>query len=137
LAQAPQSSITHHPEFQTKCPFSRDPPTEFSSEQIIISSMTSTAASNLAGLWLGGTSELAAAVQGTWQPAAAAAGGGDPGPRLQKQRTGGEKAVAVRQGAAAAGGRAAKEWDDGNVGRCGGAMSDTTLYLLLDRFAPS
>jgi hypothetical protein len=96
--------------------------------------MSSTAAPNLAGLWLG-VSELAAAMQGTWQ-AAAASGHGEPRPRLRQQQRklgGDEKATttAVQQRAAAAAA------GDGDVGRCGGAMSDTTLYLLLDRFAPS
>jgi hypothetical protein len=97
--------------------------------------MSSTAAPNLADLWLG-VSELAAVVQGTWQAAAAAAGHGEPRPRLRQQQRklgGDEKATttAVQQRAAAAAA------GDGDVGRCGGAMSDTTLYLLLDRFAPS
>jgi hypothetical protein len=43
--------------------------------------MTSTAAPNLAGLWLG-VSELPAAVQGTWQ-AAAVAGAGHGGQLLR------------------------------------------------------
>ncbi|OEL34046.1 hypothetical protein BAE44_0004936 [Dichanthelium oligosanthes] len=92
--------------------------------------MSSTTATNLAGLVFG---ELAAAVQGTWQ--AMAAGHGDPRPRQQHPKLGSEKQKASAQGAAAIGAKAAKEGDD--VGRCGGAMSDTTVYLLLDRFAPS
>jgi hypothetical protein len=91
--------------------------------------MSSTAAPNLAGLWLG-VSELAAVVQGTWQAAAAAAGQGDPRPRLRQQQRklgGDEKATTA----------AVQQRGDGDVGRCGGALSDTTLYLLLDRFAPS
>jgi hypothetical protein len=94
--------------------------------------MASTTASNLAGAWFG---ELASALQGTWQ-AAAAASHGDPRPRHQQlplRRSDDEKAV---QGAAAAGGKAAQD-KEGDVVRCGGAMSDTTLYLLLDRFSPS
>ena len=86
---------------------------------------TAAAASNL---WLGG---FAAAVRGTWQ--AVAAGHGDTGAshqQLQQKK----KTAAVQAGAAAAGGKAAEVVD---VGRCGGAMSDTTVYLLLDRFAPS
>ncbi|RCV19294.1 hypothetical protein SEVIR_3G390200v4 [Setaria viridis] len=87
--------------------------------------MSSTAAPSLANLWLG-VGELAAAVQGTWQAAAA----GHGGPRQRQRKLGGEKTTtSAVQGAAAAG--------DGDVGRCGGAMSDTTLYLLLDRFSPS
>ncbi|KAG2621821.1 hypothetical protein PVAP13_3NG307600 [Panicum virgatum] len=82
--------------------------------------MSSTTASSLAGVWLG---ELAAAVQGGWQALAASHGG-------QQQQ---HKAPAPA-GAAAAGRKAA---EDGDVRRCGGAMSDTTVYLLLDRFAPS
>ncbi|CAL4898162.1 unnamed protein product [Urochloa decumbens] len=93
--------------------------------------MSSTTASNLAGLWFG---ELAAALQ-----AVAAGHSGQQqrnllraGPGEQKQ-----KAAAPAAGAPAvvAGRKAAEGGDD--VGRCGGAMSDTTLYLLLDRFAPS
>jgi hypothetical protein len=94
--------------------------------------MASTTASNLAGAWFG---ELASALQGTWQEAAAASHG-DPRPRHQQpppRRSDDEKAV---QGAAAAGGKAAQD-KEGDVVRCGGAMSDTTLYLLLDRFSPS
>ncbi|RLM98584.1 uncharacterized protein C2845_PM06G32650 [Panicum miliaceum] len=94
--------------------------------------MASTAAAS--NLWLGG---FATAVQGAWQ--AMAAGHGDTRPRHQqlhrKQQLGGERKTAAVQGAAAAGGKAAKEGED--VGRCCGAMSDTTVYLLLDRFAPS
>ncbi|OEL34050.1 hypothetical protein BAE44_0004930 [Dichanthelium oligosanthes] len=82
--------------------------------------MSSTTATNPAGLVFG---ELAAAVQGTWQ--AMAASHGDPRPH-QKQLGGDKKAKAVQ---------GAKEGDD--VGRCGGAMTDTTVYLLLDRFTPS
>ncbi|PVH63152.1 hypothetical protein PAHAL_3G481900 [Panicum hallii] len=93
--------------------------------------MASTAAAS--NLWLGG---FAAAVQGAWQ--AMAAGHGDTRPRHQQlrkqQQLGGERKTTAVQGAAAAGGKAAKE---GDVARCGGAMSDTTVYLLLDRFAPS
>ena len=86
---------------------------------------TAAAASNL---WLGG---FAAAVRGTWQ--AVAAGHGDTRPSAQQQQQK-KKTAAVQAGAAAAGGKAAEVVD---VGRCGGAMSDTTVYLLLDRFAPS
>jgi hypothetical protein len=98
--------------------------------------MASTTASNLAGAWFG---ELASALQGTWQEAAAASHG-DPRPRHQQQPPqklgrGGDDEKAV-QGAAAAGGKAAQD-KEGDVVRCGGAMSDTTLYLLLDRFSPS
>jgi len=85
---------------------------------------TAAAASNL---WLGG---FAAEVRGTWQ--AVAAGHGDTRPSPQQQQK--KKTAAVQAGAAAAGGKAAEVAD---VGRCGGAMSDTTVYLLLDRFAPS
>jgi len=85
---------------------------------------TAAAASNL---WLGG---FAAEVRGTWQ--AVAAGHGDTRPSAQQQQK--KKTAAVQAGAAAVGGKAAEVVD---VGRCGGAMSDTTVYLLLDRFAPS
>ena len=87
---------------------------------------TAAAASNL---WLGG---FAAAVRGTWQ--AVAAGHGDTRPSPQQQQQQKKKTAAVQAVAAAAGGKAAEVVD---VGRCGGAMSDTTVYLLLDRFAPS
>ncbi|CAD6269579.1 unnamed protein product [Miscanthus lutarioriparius] len=96
--------------------------------------MASTTASNLAGAWFG---ELAAALQGMWQAAAATHGlGEDPRPalQLQQQKPGrGDSNKAVRGDAAAAG----RDKQGGDVARCGGAMSDTTLYLLLDRFAPS
>ncbi|OEL34051.1 hypothetical protein BAE44_0004931 [Dichanthelium oligosanthes] len=91
--------------------------------------MASTTASNQAGLCLG---ELAVAAQGAWQ--AMAAGHSEQRPRQKQQKLGCDKKAA--QGAAvAAGAKAAKERDV--AGRCGGAMSDTTLCLLLDRFAPS
>jgi len=88
--------------------------------------MASTAAAAASNLWLGG---FAATVRGTWQ--AVAAGHGDTGASHQQLQQ--KKKTAAVQGAAAAGGKAAAE----DVGRCGGAMSDTTVYLLLDRFAPS
>ena len=89
--------------------------------------MASTAAAAAASnLWLGG---LAAAVQGAWQ--AVAAGHGDTGASHQQLQQ--KKKTAAVQGAAAAGGKAAAE----DVRRCGSAMSETTVYLLLDRFAPS
>ncbi|CAN6348286.1 unnamed protein product [Urochloa humidicola] len=90
--------------------------------------MSSTTASNL---WFG---ELAAAVQGTWQAALEAGHGGQQQRKLLRagEQTHKQKAA----GAAPMAGRVATE-DGGDVGRCGGAMSDTTLYLLLDRFAPS
>jgi len=86
--------------------------------------MSSTTASSLAGAWFG---ELAAAVQGGWQEVPAS-----HGEQQRKLRAGpGEQ----KHKAPAPGGAAAAE--DGDVGRPGGAMSDTTVYLLLDRFAPS
>ncbi|CAL4891295.1 unnamed protein product [Urochloa decumbens] len=88
--------------------------------------MSSTTASNLAGMWFG---ELAAAVQ-----AVAAGNHGGQQRNLLRAGPGNHKQEAAAAGAAA--GRKAGE-DGGDVGRCGGAMSDTTLYLLLDRFAPS
>jgi len=91
--------------------------------------MSSTTASSLAGAWFG---ELAAAVQGGWQEVPASHGEQQrklrAGPGEQKHK------APAPAGAAAAGRKAA---EDGDVGRCGGAMSDTTVYLLLDRFAPS
>ena len=89
--------------------------------------MASTAAAAASNLWLGG---LAAAVQGAWQ-AVAAGHGADTGASHQQLQQ--KKKTAAVQGAAAAGGKKAAE----DVGRCGSAMSDTTVYLLLDRFAPS
>ncbi|CAN6356798.1 unnamed protein product [Urochloa humidicola] len=95
--------------------------------------MSSTTASNLAGLWFG---ELASA----WQAVAAGHGGQQhrnllmrAGPCEQKQQKVAAPAATVTAGRKAT----AEDGDDGGVGRCGGAMSDTTLYLLLDRFAPS
>jgi len=93
--------------------------------------MSSTTASSLAGVWLG---ELAAAVQGGWQ-ALAASHGGQQQQRKLRAGPGEQKHKAPAPAGAAAAGRKAAE--DGDVGRCGGAMSDTTVYLLLDRFAPS
>lgn len=92
--------------------------------------MASTTASNLAGAWFG---ELASALQGTWQ--ASAATGEDPR-QQQKPARGDSSSKAAVRGAAAAAGRVDKQ-GGGDVVRCGGAMSDTTLYMLLDRFAPS
>ncbi|CAN6361633.1 unnamed protein product [Urochloa humidicola] len=89
--------------------------------------MSSTTASNL---WF---SDLAAAVQGTWQAVAAGHGGQQQRKLL---RTSGEPTQKQKAAGAASAGREATEDADG-VGRCGGAMSDTTVYLLLDRFAPS
>ncbi|KAL5206668.1 hypothetical protein ABZP36_034877 [Zizania latifolia] len=77
------------------------------------------------GAWLG---ELSAALQGTWQAMVSA--GGD-----QRRRMGeaGEK-----KGVAAGGeSRTRRTKQEGEVVACGGAISDTTLCLLLDRFAPS
>ncbi|OEL34045.1 hypothetical protein BAE44_0004935 [Dichanthelium oligosanthes] len=83
---------------------------------------SATTASRQAGMWLG---EFAAAVQGTLQAM-------NPRPRQQQQKQlGGENNTAAVQVAAAAGGKAAKDRDV--VRRCGAAMSDTTLCLLLDR----
>ncbi|CAN6329679.1 unnamed protein product [Urochloa humidicola] len=92
--------------------------------------MSSTTASNLAGLWFG---ELTAA----WQ---AVAPGNNAGGQQQRKllRAGpGEhqKQKVVAPAAETAGTKAAEDGD--GVGRCGGAMSDTTLYLLLDRFTPN
>jgi hypothetical protein len=89
-------------------------------------SSTTATAPGLAGAWFG---ELASALQGKWQ-AVAASGGvhGEQRPRQQPKLGGG--ALGERSGKAAA-----KEAEE--VGRCGGAMSDATLYLLLDRFAPN
>ncbi|CAN6343578.1 unnamed protein product [Urochloa humidicola] len=100
--------------------------------------MSSAAASNnLAGLRFG---ELASA----WQAVAAGhAHGGQQQRDLFRAGLGEQKqkvtAPAAAAGAAtvAAGRKAAAEDGDGGVGRCGGAMSDTTHYLLLDRFTPS
>jgi hypothetical protein len=111
--------------FSSPRTFFQSAPTEFSSD---FTSMSSTTATNLAGLWFG---ELAAAMQGTWQ--ATPPGRGDQRPRKQ-QKLGSEKKAVL--GAAAAGTKAATE-TKGDVGSCGGAMPDTTAYLLLDRFAPS
>ncbi|CAN6343579.1 unnamed protein product [Urochloa humidicola] len=92
--------------------------------------MSSTTASNL---WF---SDLAAAVQGTWQAVAAGHGGQQQRKLLRTGGPGGEPTQKQKAAGAASAGREATEDADG-VGRCGGAMSDTTVYLLLDRFAPS
>ncbi|KAL6622546.1 hypothetical protein ACP70R_032425 [Stipagrostis hirtigluma subsp. patula] len=90
-----------------------------------MSSTTTAAAANLGGMWLG---ELASAVQGRWQAMADTAGRGEQRPRQQQLK------VAVEAGRKAAKGEVAAAED---VERCGGAMSDATVCLLLDRFAPS
>ncbi|CAN6343576.1 unnamed protein product [Urochloa humidicola] len=94
--------------------------------------MSSTTASNLAGLCFG---ELASA----WQAVAASHGGQQQRKLLQAGPGEHQKQKVATPAAAATTARrkAAEDGDDGSVGRCGGAMSDTTLYLLLDRFAPS
>ncbi|TVU49349.1 hypothetical protein EJB05_00657, partial [Eragrostis curvula] len=83
--------------------------------------MSSTAAaSGLAGgAWFG---ELASALQGNWQAVAAT---GEHRPRQQLNLGGG------------GGNRTATKKEADDVGACGGAISDATLYLLLDRFTPS
>ncbi|CAN6334752.1 unnamed protein product [Urochloa humidicola] len=92
--------------------------------------MSSTTAPNLAGLWFG---ELASA----WQ-AVSARHGGQQQRRLLQAGPGEQKQQKVAAPAAAATTARRKAAEDGdNVVRCGGAMSDTTLYLLLDRFAPN
>ncbi|CAN6361632.1 unnamed protein product [Urochloa humidicola] len=95
--------------------------------------MSSTAASNLAGLWFG---ELAAA----WQQAVAAghnAVGQQQQRKLLQAGPGKHNKQKVAAPAPGTAGRKARAEEGDNVGRCGGAMSDTTLYLLLDRFTPS
>jgi hypothetical protein len=83
------------------------------------STTTATASGLAAGAWLG---ELASALQGKWGQLAVAASGEQRQPKLGGGEMTGNKA-------------AAKEAEE--VGRCGAAMSDATLYLLLDRFAPN
>ncbi|EES16269.1 hypothetical protein BDA96_08G166300 [Sorghum bicolor] len=85
--------------------------------------MASTTASNLGGAWFG---ELASALQGTWQAVAATAGEDPRQLQQQKPARGGGSSNKAAQGK-----------EEGDVARCGGAMSDTTLYLLLDRFTPN
>ncbi|CAN6348284.1 unnamed protein product [Urochloa humidicola] len=91
--------------------------------------MSSTTASNLAGLWFG---ELAAA----WQ-AVAAGHGGQQQRKLLRAGPGEPQKQKLAAPAAGTAGRKAGAEEGDNVGRCGGAMSDTTLYLLLDRFTPN
>ncbi|CAN6329680.1 unnamed protein product [Urochloa humidicola] len=93
--------------------------------------MSLTTASNLAGLWFG---ELASAWQAV--PAGHNAGGRQQRNLLRADGPGEQKQKVAAPAAGTAGRKAAEDGDDG-VGRCGGAMSDTTVYLLLDRFAPS
>ncbi|KAF8692262.1 hypothetical protein HU200_039869 [Digitaria exilis] len=90
--------------------------------------MASTTAST--SVWFG---ELAAAVQGGWQAAMAASHVGQE-KKLTMRANGPREQEAPAREAAAAGRKTAEDVD---VGRCVGAMSDTTVYLLLDRFAPS
>jgi len=97
-----------------------------------MSSSTVASASNVAGQWLG---DLASTLQGTWRSAAA------HGERQKKLGSGdlaeeNEMEAAAAPSPVAAGSKAAAT-EGGDVGRCGGAMSDTTVYLLLDRFAPN
>uniref|UniRef100_A0A0A8XXH0 Uncharacterized protein n=1 Tax=Arundo donax TaxID=35708 RepID=A0A0A8XXH0_ARUDO len=87
--------------------------------------MTSTTATNLAGMWFG---ELASALQGRCQ--VVAAGCHCDQPRHRQRELGGER---KEKAAAGAGRRKAEE----DVGRCSGTMSDVMVCLLLDRFAPS
>ena len=58
-----------------------------------------------------------------------------PPPAAAKEEEAGRREDDDIGGARAAGEKKAAAEED--VGRCGGAMSDTTVYLLLDRFAPS
>uniref|UniRef100_A0A0D9Y118 Uncharacterized protein n=1 Tax=Leersia perrieri TaxID=77586 RepID=A0A0D9Y118_9ORYZ len=69
------------------------------------------------GEWLG---EISAALQGKWQAMMVSARGGEQ--RRETRRVAG--GVERRKG-------------EGDVGACGGAMSDSTVFLLLDHFAPS
>ncbi|XP_062204705.1 uncharacterized protein LOC133906736 [Phragmites australis] len=99
--------------------------------------MSTTASNhNLAGMWFG---ELASALQGRWQEMAASHG--EQRPRRQQVKLGGglgeRNKKAVAEGAAGNGRKATEEEDDDDVGRCGGTMSDATVRLLFDRFAPS
>ena len=91
------------------------------------------AASNLAGVWFG---DLASALQGTWQQAVAATHPGGDHHQPQQKLQGGHHQSQKKAGGAAGRKKAAMEMEE-DVGRCCGAMSDTTVYLLLDRFAPS
>ncbi|TVU49348.1 hypothetical protein EJB05_00656, partial [Eragrostis curvula] len=99
-----------------------------------MSSTAAAAASGLAGgAWFG---ELASALQGSWQEVAAS---GEHRPRQQHKLGGGlgenNKMAAV--GAAAHAGNRTAATKEEDVVACGGAISDATLYLLLDRFTPS
>uniref|UniRef100_A0A0E0BUQ1 Uncharacterized protein n=1 Tax=Oryza glumipatula TaxID=40148 RepID=A0A0E0BUQ1_9ORYZ len=77
------------------------------------------------GEWLG---ELSAALQGKWQ---AMVSTDQRRRRRQRADEAGEK-----KGVAGVGVEATRR-KEGDVGACGGAMSDTTVFLLLDHFAPS
>ncbi|GJN35357.1 hypothetical protein PR202_gb24117 [Eleusine coracana subsp. coracana] len=97
-------------------------------------SSTTAAAPGMAGAWFG---ELAAALQGRWQQHQAAVTSSEhQRPRQQPKKLGaGGLALAERNNKPAA--VAAKVEEGEDVGLCGAAMSDTTLYMLLDRFTPN
>ncbi|KAF0888954.1 hypothetical protein E2562_020172 [Oryza meyeriana var. granulata] len=82
------------------------------------------------GEWLG---ELSAELQEKWQAMVSARSSGD---QRRRQRDETRRVVhGQKKGVAAGGGERRKE--EGDVGACGGAMSDATVFLLLDHFAPS
>uniref|UniRef100_A0A0E0MP71 Uncharacterized protein n=1 Tax=Oryza punctata TaxID=4537 RepID=A0A0E0MP71_ORYPU len=92
--------------------------------------VTATASGGLhaaaAGEWLG---ELSAALQGKWQAMVST------DQRRRQQQRGDE--AGEKKGVIAAGVETRRRKEEGDVGACGGAMSDTTVFLLLDHFAPS
>ncbi|TVU49350.1 hypothetical protein EJB05_00658, partial [Eragrostis curvula] len=90
-----------------------------------MSSTTTATSGALAGAWFG---ELASALHGSWQAAA-------EHPKLGGGRGLVDKAAG---GAARVGKRTtAMNKEEEYVVACSGAISDATLCLLLDRFAPS
>nr|XP_015620323.1 uncharacterized protein LOC4352683 [Oryza sativa Japonica Group] len=97
-----------------------------------MSSATATASGGLhaaGGEWLG---ELSAALQGKWQAMVST----DQRRRRQRGDEADEKKGVAGAGAAL-GVETRRRKEEGDVGACGGAMSDTTVFLLLDHFAPS
>ncbi|KAL6847033.1 hypothetical protein ACP4OV_022886 [Aristida adscensionis] len=96
------------------------------------SSSAATAWGLQAGAWLGELAASALQLSG-WAPA----GHGELRPR-QRPRPGGATSGKAIGGAAGAGRRAVQTpAAEEDVVRCGGAMSDATVCLLLDRFAPN
>ncbi|KAK3140123.1 hypothetical protein QOZ80_5AG0396290 [Eleusine coracana subsp. coracana] len=100
------------------------------------STTAAAAAPGMAGAWFG---ELAAALQGRWQQQqqqAAVTSGEHQRPRQQPNKLMGAGGLALAERTNKAAAAKVQERTE-DVGLCGAAMSDTTLYMLLDRFTPN